>query len=93
MHTSSLRLSSRYRDAIYFTLFSQQLPIAVLCLLLLDGGRCARVCGIAMVAFWSAVALVMARRPDAPEPSDLLYLRWGFLPVLVLSGCLRNLLF
>ena len=92
MNSTVLPISSRYRDAIGFTLFGQQLPIAVLGLLMLDGGHSARLCGIAMIGFWSASALILARRPQTPRASDLFYLRWGFLPVLVLTGLLAKML-
>lgn len=81
MRSPVLPLSSLYREAAVFTLL-QQIPCALLGLLLLDGGRMARVCGIAMIGYWAAAAYLMARWPGSPRPGDLAFLRWGFLPLL-----------
>ena len=80
MQSTVLPLSSRYREAIYFSL-SQQVPWALLSLLILDGGNMARICGITMLGFWAAVALMMVRRPLSPSSFDIMFLRWGFLPL------------
>lgn len=87
MRSTVLPLSSFYREAIFFTL-RQQVPCALLCLLMLDGGHMARVCGIAMLGFWSAAAMFMARRPQSPSPHDLRFLRWGFLPLFAVTALL-----
>lgn len=92
MRSTVLALSSRYRDSIYFTLLTQQVPAAVLCLLMLDLGQSGRICGIAMIGFWSGSALMMARRPHDPAPGDLYFLRWGFLPVMLAAGLLASLI-
>jgi hypothetical protein len=52
---------------------------------MLDGGRMAKVCGVAMIGFWAAAALIMARRPNSPRPSDIGFLRWGFVPLFALA--------
>ena len=90
MRSTVLSLPPLYREAVFFTL-RQQVPCALLCLLTLDGGRMAKVCGIAMLGFWSAAALVMARRPRSPGAHDLTALRWGFLPLFVLTALLAHL--
>jgi hypothetical protein len=54
----------------------------LLCLLLLDGGRMARLCAATMLGFWAGAALIMARRPLTPGGRDMAFLRWGFLPLL-----------
>jgi hypothetical protein len=90
MRSTVLPLSSLYREAVFFTL-RQQVPCALLCLLLLDGGRMAKVCGIAMLGFWSAAALIMARRPRSPGAHDVLFLRWGFLPLFALTASVAQL--
>jgi len=81
MQGTVVSLSTCYRGAVYFALL-QQVPCGLLCVLLLDGGRTARVCGIAVLGFWAAAAVVMARRPESPRRSDLVFLRWGFFPLL-----------
>ena len=84
MRSTTVPLSSLYREAVYFTL-RQQVPPALLCLLLLDGGRTAKVCGIAMLGFWAGAVIIIGRRPTSPNPGDLVFLRWGFLPIFVLA--------
>ena len=79
-----LPLSDSDRRAIHFALL-QQVPCALVCLLLLDGGRLAKVCGVAMLGFWAAAVLIMARRSNSPAPSDIAYLRLGFWPLFALA--------
>jgi hypothetical protein len=90
MRSTVLPLSDSYRGAIHFALL-QQVPCALLCLLLLDGGRTAKVCGVAMLGFWAAAAIIMARRPSSPGPGDITFLRWGFLPLFALALALAQL--
>lgn len=80
-------LSPFYRDATRFAL-CLQFPIAMLSLLLLDGGTAARVFGIAMSGFWTGAGLIACRRPWNPTRYDLLFWKWGFLPCLVFAGWL-----
>lgn len=84
MAHTALALSNRYRQAIRISL-AEQIPCAVLCLLMLDGGHTARVCGVTMLGFWAGTALIMARRPLAPNSLDLLFIRWGFFPLLIVA--------
>ena len=84
MQSTTLPLSSLYREAVYFTL-RQQVPFALLCLLLLDGGRPAKVCGIAMLGFWVGAVMIISHRPTSPNPGDLAFLRWGFWPTFALA--------
>lgn len=74
--------SSPYRAALRAALF-QQVPCALLSVLMLDGGRTARACGVALLGFWAMAALLIARRPAGPRPGDLAALRWGFAPIFV----------
>ncbi len=80
MQSTVLPLSSRYREAIYFSLI-QQVPCALLSLLILDGGGMGRICVITMLGFWAAVALMTVRRPLSPSSIDIMFLRWGFFPL------------
>ncbi|MFO0908303.1 MAG: hypothetical protein U0794_08075 [Isosphaeraceae bacterium] len=89
MRGTVLPLSDSYRGALHFTL-AQQVPLAMICLLLLDGGRMSRVCAIAMFGFWAAAALILARRPHTPAAGDLAFLRWGFVPLLALGIALSQ---
>lgn len=75
-----LNVSTAYRDAIRISLI-QQVPCALLCLLLLDGGRTARICAASMLGYWVGVALVMVRRANDPSRLDLAVIRWGYVPL------------
>lgn len=70
----------------------QQLAMTVLCVLMLDGGQMARLCGIAMAAFWGGASFVLVRRPTSPTAGDLWYLRAGFLPMFLVLWSLVQLL-
>ncbi len=80
MKSTVLPLSSRYDEAIYFSL-RHQVPWGLLHMLLLDGGRMAWICGVTMLGFWASVALLMVRRPLSPSSIDIMFLRWGFFPL------------
>lgn len=81
---TTLPVSPAYRDAIKAAILLQFL-VMLLLLLLLDGGYTARIGGCAMIGFWGGVAAIMFRRPRNPSRIDLLYVRWGYLALLVLS--------
>ncbi len=78
MHPDITVLSSRYREATKVSL-ALQLPLGLVCLLILDFGRMAQICGVAMLAFWIVAFVIAARRPWSPSLSDLLFWRWGFV--------------
>jgi hypothetical protein len=84
-------LNPQYRAATR-TALKVQVPVAILCLLVLDGGWTARICGGAMLGFWLAAALIASRRPWSPSPADLWFWRWGFLPCFALAIAVANLL-
>lgn len=90
-HDQSL-VSEDYRSPVMFAL-ALEIPIAVICALMLDGGELARVCAIAMAAHWAGILLVMFRRPDLPTLTDRLFVRLGFLvifmPLIPLSDLIR----
>lgn len=69
-----------YRSPVMFAL-ALQIPIAIICLLMLDGGQLARICGIAMAAHWAGILLVMARRRHSPSMTDIVFIRLGFLMI------------
>jgi len=77
-------IAESYRHPIVFALVLQ-VVIAVLSMLMLDGGQLAKVCGVAMAGFWIGGFVIIGRRPFNPTASDLLYFRIGF--VAVLAAC------
>jgi hypothetical protein len=85
-------LNPHYQAAMR-TALCIQLPIAVVCLLMLDFGVSAKYCGTAMLGFWLGAAFIAARRPWTPTSADLWYWRWGFLPCFVLVVIVASLLF
>jgi hypothetical protein len=86
---SALPLAPAYDRAIKRSLILQILTTIVL-LTILDGGQLARAGGAAMLAFWIGVAVIMLRRPQTPSPLDLLYVRWGYLPLLAVAVALAR---
>ncbi len=82
--------SKPFDDSIRFTLI-QQVPIAIGCFLLLDFGVTAKVCAVAMIAFWSGVVLLVTRRRDHLSTTDLGFIRWGFLPIFLASKLLGSI--
>jgi len=80
----SLPISSSYRKPIFEAVALQAL-LGLLSALILDGGTTARICGIALVAFWGGAAVVIWRRPRSPTRTDIELLRFGYLPLLVIA--------
>jgi hypothetical protein len=76
-----LPVSDLYRQAICRAILLQVVAALVL-LDLLDGGFTARIGGYAMVGFWAGVAIIILRRPQIPQASDLKYIRSGYLLAL-----------
>ena len=54
--------------------------------LLLDGGRSFSFFGVAFLAHWLGILLIIARRPMAPMRFDLSFIRIGILPLWILTG-------
>ena len=82
--THPLPISSSYRRPV-FEAVGLQVLLGVLSLLILDGGTTARICGIALVAFWGGAALLIWRRPQSPTRTDIELLRFGYLPLVVIA--------
>jgi len=81
---------SKDYDSPVFEALAIQVIVAILSLLILDGGQVAQVCGVALVAFWAAGALLIYRCPQTPSRADLQVIRFGYLPVVVLAFVLVN---
>jgi hypothetical protein len=73
-----------FREAIVFALV-QQLPLLLLSAMLLDGGSVLKRVTIAAVAFWILTLLVMIRRNRNMLDSDMLAVKWGYLPLLLVT--------
>ena len=82
--THSLSISPSYRKPICEAITLQVL-LGFLSLLILDGGTTARICGIALAAFWSGALVLIWRRPQSPTRRDIELLRFGYMPVVVIA--------
>jgi hypothetical protein len=87
----NLPLSDDYRRPIRAALY-QQITIAVLCMLMLDGGGTAKFCGVVMLGFWSGAALIMARRPMTPTTLDKILIKYSFMPLFAVAGMIAQLM-
>lgn len=83
----SLPISPAYRKAIFDALVLQ-IFIGLLSAMILDGGGCAQVCGVALLAFWGGAAVLIWRRPQSPTQTDILLLRFGYFLVIFIAGVL-----
>ena len=61
-------------------------------MLMLDGGTTARICGIALIAFWGGAAVLIWRRPQSPTQKDIQLLRFGYLPLVLVAFFLVHLI-
>ncbi|MEI8289428.1 MAG: hypothetical protein WCH99_08130 [Verrucomicrobiota bacterium] len=80
----ALPISPKY-DSPIFEAVAIQLVLGILSALILDGGTVARICGIALVAFWGGAVVMIWRHPQSPTKVDIELIRFGFLPVAVLA--------
>jgi hypothetical protein len=69
----------------------QQVVTLTLCAMMLDFGQSLRRALVAAIAHWSAIALIVARRPSRPGRFDVPAIAYGFLPVALLVGLLAPL--
>ena len=76
-------VSDEYRSPTFDAL-KLQIPIAILCLLMLDFGQLAKLCGVAIAAHWTGILIAMSRRPQAPTVTDIAFVRHGFLWIFLL---------
>lgn len=79
---SNRPLAPAYFNAVIVT-FVLQFGVTPLLLLILDGSRLAKIAAVSMAGFWIAAATIMLRRPHFPQPTDLLFIRWGYLALLL----------
>ena len=80
----SLPISPSYRKPV-FEAVVLQLILGILSLMILDGGTTARICGIALVAFWGGATVLIWRRPRSPTKTDIELIRFGYLPLGLLA--------
>ena len=73
-----------FRDAIVLTLV-QQVPLLMLSALLLDGGLVFKCVAIASIAFCILTLVIMVRRGANIPDTEILLVKWGYLPVLLVT--------
>jgi len=88
--TRNFSVVSPAYDAVIKQALAMQLIVGVPAALLLDGGVFARVIAASAVAFWLSVAVVLVRRPLEPTRNDLIFIRWGFWPILAIALAVQN---
>lgn len=67
---------------------AMQAVIVLLFGLLLDNGVRLTACLYSCLGYWTGALIVFVRRRNALTRGDRLYLRWGWLPILVISTVL-----
>src|SRR5438876_12237135 len=87
----ALPISQSYRRPIFEAVILQAI-IGVLAMMVLDGGDTAHICGISLIAFWSAASVLIWRHPKSPSKTDLQLLRFGYLPLVIFAGVLVRFL-
>ena len=78
----NIPVSESYSSPLWRALIHSGI-IAILSVLMLDGGETARLSGIGLAVFWAWVFAAIWRRPQNPTAFDLLLIRWGCLPLIV----------
>ena len=79
-----IRIAPAYRSTRLSVLI-QQAVVLLLTSMVLDGGDIFNMCLIALVAFWVGALIIGVRRPQTPTRSDLVFIRFGYFPLCVLT--------
>ncbi len=84
MNVTKLRLpiSPEY-DTPIFNAVAIQIIVGIVGLLNLDGGVMAQISGIALVAFWGGVVVLIWRHPQSPSRFDTAFIKFGYLPMIL----------
>jgi hypothetical protein len=62
-----------------------QFLLLAFCTRILDGGVIFDACAKSSAAFWAGVIVILVRRPKNPTRGDLIYVRWGLLPIVTVG--------
>ena len=89
MTTETYRACQDLRAALKFSMVLQ-IPIVILAGFLADGGEIFQIVFYAFVSFNSYLASVLVFRPNNPTRLDLISIRAGFLPTIVITAFLIN---
>jgi hypothetical protein len=89
MPPKTYRACPDLRAAIKFSLVTQIL-IVILAVFVADGGAAGQIAFFAFVSFNSYPASVLVFRPKNPTKLDLVLIRAGFLPTIVITAYLAD---
>jgi hypothetical protein len=76
-------IAPAYKPAVKSALIQQGI-VFILAGLILDGGLTFNAAVIAVVAYWLAFGLLIFRRANLPTRGDILWVRYGFLLILLI---------
>jgi hypothetical protein len=79
------------REAFVFAML-QQAVLFLLAALLLDGGVVLRRVTIASIGFWCFVLLLLIRRRNSPTRVDIILVKYGIWPLLLITIVAAGLL-
>lgn len=74
--------NEKYEKAITFSL-AYQIFLLICASLMLDLGQCSQFMIVSMTAFWTSVIVLILRFRKHPSKTDILYIKWGFFPILI----------
>ena len=77
-------ISVQYRKAAFEAIVLQIL-LLMLCGMILDGGDMGLMYAASLVPFWAGTAVMVWRRPQNPTWTDIQLIRFGTLPLWVMS--------
>lgn len=89
MTTKTYRACPNLRAAIKFSLATQAI-IVILAGFVADGGQIAQIVLIAFGSFNPYLISVLVFRPKNPTKLDLILIRAGFLPTILIAAILAN---
>jgi hypothetical protein len=81
---TTFTVSPSYRAAIWVSI-PQQAIVILLSIMTLDFGQTRQICGMAFLAFWAGTGIIMFSRPLTPSRLDLLFIRFGFVPLFIVA--------
>jgi hypothetical protein len=86
-----IRIAPAYRGPFIFSL-ALQTPIVLLFSIMLDGGYLRMFALGALAGYWLGCFLIVIRRHASATRMDLVFVRWGFLMLLVVAFILPSIL-
>ena len=60
-----------------------QVVLLILGAMVLDGGECLSAVVYSSIAYWAGLAFVVFRRPSTPTGGDLVFVRYGLIPIVI----------